>query len=347
MRQRISVRLLATAGSAALIWAALLIPPSTASATTTVAGSCRTVTLPVALSPGGPVDQTLSGILCRPSAAPSTTQVDVLVHGASYNRQYWDWPVSPGTYSYVAQTLSAGRATFALDRLGAGQSSHPLSALITTAADAYTLHQAVALMRSSGFSTVDVVGHSFGSVIAIDEAGTYRDVDKLVVTGLLHSQGTGLATVAATFYPADLDPQFGLLFPAGYLTTLPGDRGLDFYDAATADPTVIAYDEAHKDAISATELAAGITETELPALTNPSRLVTAPVLVVEGQQDTIFCNLLVNCADPAAVLAEEAPFYPAAARLAADTVPGTGHDIALHPSAAQSFAAIDRWIRTG
>lgn len=344
MKARLSAGASAVGALAALLFAQV---PVQAVATTS-AGTCQNVSLRVALAPGGPADQTIAGTLCRPAVQPSAATVDVLVHGASYNRSYWDWQDQPDTYSYVARTLASGRATFAYDRLGAGASSHPLSALVTTAADAFALHQVISSMRADGFATVDVVGHSFGSVVAIDEAASYRDVDKLAVTGLLHSQGSGLATVAATFYPADVDPRFGLLFAdPGYLTTLPGTRASSFYDAATADPGIIAYDEAHKDAISGTELAAGVSESELPAVVNPSRLITAPVLVLDGQQDGIFCGLTVNCSDPSALLAEETPFYASTPRLTVATIPGTGHDVALHPSAAQSFAVIDQWLASG
>lgn len=336
-----------TALAAMSVAVAVAQPPARA-AVAASGGGCQSLRISVALAPGGPADQTVAGTLCRPAAHPAANRVDVLVHGASYNQSYWDWPVGSGTYSYVQRTLAAGRATFAYDRMGAGASSHPLSTLVTTEADAYVLHEVIGSMRGDGFAGVDVVGHSFGSVVAVDEAGTFHDVDKLVVTGLLHSQGSGLATVAATFYPADTDRQFGLLFAdPGYLTTLPGTRASSFYDTATADPAVITYDEGHKDAISGTELAAGVAESELPASTNPSRLVTAPVLVLDGQQDGIFCNLTLNCSDLASVLAEETPFYADAARLAVATVAGTGHDVALHPSADQSFAAIDRWIASG
>ncbi|NUP46754.1 MAG: alpha/beta hydrolase [Catenulispora sp.] len=351
MRRQTSARLSAViavlTALAALSVAVVVAQPPARAAAAASAGSCQSLRIAVALAPGAPADQTVAGTLCRPAAQPVANRVDVLVHGASYNQSYWDWPVDSGTYSYsyVHRTLAAGRATFAYDRLGAGASSHPLSTLVTTVADAYVLHEVIGAMRADGFAGVDVVGHSFGSVVAVDEAGTYHDVDKLVVTGLLHSQGSGLATVAATFYPADADPQFGPLFAdAGYLTTLPGTRASSFYDTATADPAVITYDEGHKDAISGTELSAGVTESELPASTNPSRLVTAPVLVLDGQEDGIFCNLTLNCSDIASVLAEETPFYAGTARLAVTTVAGTGHDVALHPSADQSFAAIDRWI---
>lgn len=319
---------------------------TTSSATAAAAGHCTDVAYTLAATPGGTPDQTIAGTLCLPAQNPGTTRVDVLVHGASYNRSYWDWPTQSGTYSYVAETLQAGRATFAYDRLGAGQSSHPLSALVTTSADAFILHEIISTMRASGFTGVDVVGHSFGSVIAIDEAACFHDIDELVVTGLLHSQGPGLATVTASFYPADLDPQFLLKsLDVGYLTSLPGTRATSFYSSAV-DPAVVAYDEQHKDMISATELAAGVAESQLLPAVNASRLVTAPVLIVDGQQDHIFCGLYIDCAHPASVLTFESTYFPAAARLAVALIPATGHDIALHPSAPSSFADIDQWLRS-
>jgi pimeloyl-ACP methyl ester carboxylesterase len=344
MKRRIRTRLRAVLVSTAAASLALTLQTGPVHAAT---NTCQNLTFRLAAAPGSAPSQSISGTLCTPGGNPHTTRVDVLVHGASYNRSYWDWPIQPTAYSYVQGTLQSGRATFAYDRLGAGQSSHPLSTLVTTSADAYILHEVIGQLRASGFSTVDVVGHSFGSVVAVDEAAAFHDVDGLVVTGLLHSQGPGLATVAATFHPADLDPEFLLSgLDPGYLTTLPGTRGSSFY-SASADPTVIVYDEAHKDVISGTELGAGVAESQLVPALNASRLVTAPVLVVDGQQDTIFCGLYVNCADPASVLATETAYYPAAARLAVSMIPYTGHDVALHPSALTSFAAIDAWLTSG
>src|SRR5690348_5053650 len=87
------------------------------------AGACRTVQLSVALVPGGPASQTLSGTLCLPAHwADGPHAVDVLTSGATYTQQYWDWPQDPELYSYVAKTLAAGRATFAYDRVGTGAS---------------------------------------------------------------------------------------------------------------------------------------------------------------------------------------------------------------------------------
>ena len=316
---------------------------ATVAGTAVVGGHCVSLRIPVALGPGQPAAQTVAGTLCLPDGRPTAT-VDVLVHGAGYDQAYWNWPVDPGLYSYVDETLAAGRATFAYDRIGAGGSSHPLSTLITTDADAYVLHQLVGDLRRVGYGRVDVVGHSFGSIIAVDEAAAYRDVDRLVVTGLLHPETAPPYTPTSVFYPAYLDPQFaGEGLDPGYLTTIPGTRAAAFY-SSSADPAVIAYDEAHKDTVSGTELVAGLAASQLPPTLNAATGVRAPVLVVDGDQDALFCGFTVDCADPAAVSANERAFYSAAASVAVSLIPATGHSLALHPSAPQSFAVIDQWL---
>ncbi len=314
-------------------------------------GQCENVTLPVALWPGAVADQTIAGTYCEPLAwATGQHEADVLTPGASYNRAYWDWPVDPALYSYVDKTLAAGRATFDYDRIGTGASSHPLSLDITISTDAYVLHQIVNWLRSSlGYTQVNLIGHSLGSVIAIQEAGVYHDATRLVVTGLLHVPSVGVGFAAALeslLYPALEDPEFlGQGLDLGYLTTLPGDRITDFY-SSSADPAVEAYDEAHKDLVSLTDLATLATTWALPPGLNASDSITVPVLVVVGDQDAIFCTdpPLLDCGQPAQLQAAEVLYYANAASLAVATIPGTGHDIALHPTAGQSFGLINAWI---
>jgi pimeloyl-ACP methyl ester carboxylesterase len=314
-------------------------------------GQCQDVMLPVALAPGQPANQRIWGSYCTPlSWQAGPPEVDVLTPGATYNASYWNWPVDPALYSYVDKTLSAGRATFDYDRIGTGASSHPPSTGITIDAEAYVLHQIVTWLRDSpGFTQVNLVGHSLGSVISIQEAGTYGDVSKVVVTGLLHAPDVGLGfatTLESLLYPAADDPQFaGLGMDAGYLTTIPGDRAADFY-SSSADPAVVAYDEAHKDVVPLTDLATLATTWALPPGLNVSDDITVPVLVVIGQQDAIFCAdpPVLDCGNPAQVLANEAPYYARAASLAVDVIGATGHDVALHPSADESFGLINGWI---
>ena len=316
-------------------------------------GDCQNVQLKVALAVGQPTNQSIAATYCEPVTwSAGAHEVDVMTPGATYNSSYWNWPQDPALYSYVDKTLGAGRATFDYDRIGTGNSSHPLSADIAIDNEAYILHQIVSWLRSSlGYSQVNLIGHSLGSVISIQEAGLYQDVSRVVVTGLLQVPDVGAgfaATLLSLVYPAGLDPQFsGDRLDLDYLTTIRGDRRLDFYSSA-ADPAVVTYDEAHKDVVPLTDLTSLATTWALPAGLNVSDQITTPVLVVIGQQDAIFCAAppVLDCSQPSELVAVQAPYYAAAASLTVDAIADTGHDIALHPSAAQSFALINQWIMT-
>jgi pimeloyl-ACP methyl ester carboxylesterase len=330
----------------ALLWAA---PPAGAGAGATVADAvCTEVRLPVALAEGQPVNATIAGTLCRPQrSGGNVAAVDVLVHGGMYNREYWNWPVNPQLHAYVQRTVDAGRAVFSYDRFGVGQSTRPEKGRDADfQADVYGLHQVVQWLRPS-YAEVNVVGHSLGSVISVDEAGRYNDADRLVVTGLTHGHGIGFLTLPAVIWTAFLDPQFAgviRLRDGGYVTTQPGKRR-DLFYSANADPAVVAYDEAHKDVMTLSQAEQAIAAlSQLPLLNRSSR-VTRPVLLVNGQLDAPFCNVDVPCWNDAVLRAYEAPYYTAARSFTARVVPETGHDLPLHPSAAQSFAMIDSWLR--
>lgn len=330
-----------------------LLSAGQAEAASAANGSCRSVRLPVALASGQSASQAISATYCQPLTwAPGPHEVDLMTPGATYNSAYWDWPQDPSLYSYVDKTLQAGRATFDYDRVGTGKSSYPAGAAISIKGEAYVLHQIVSWLHSSaGYSQVNLIGHSLGSVISIQEAGSYQDVSRVVVTGLLHipNVGVGFAqTLLSLVHTASLDPEFlGMGLGPAYVTTIPGDRGRDFY-SSSADPAVVAYDEAHKDIVPLTDLTGLATTWALPAGMNASDSITTPVLVVIGQQDAIFCPdpPVLDCSVPAQVFASELPYYSAAASLAVDTIADAGHDIALHPSAGQSFAQINQWITT-
>jgi pimeloyl-ACP methyl ester carboxylesterase len=310
---------------------------------------CQTIGIPVALAPGDPASEQISAEYCLPFGRHVST-VDVLVPGATYNHTYWDWPVDPSLYSYADKTLAAGRAVLAVDRIGTGTSSHPLSTEITLQVEIYTIHQVIAWARQTArFGQVDLIGHSIGSVIAAGDASEWpQDVNRLVLTSIAHAITADEQTFESDVYPANQDPLFadsGL--DSGYLTTLPGDRAQLFY--YHGNPSVIAYDEAHKDVVSATSVNQAISWFIDSTSGSPSTAnITAPVLVVLGQDDFLFCQSAgaPDCASPAAVRANEAPYYPGAASLTTETVPGTGHDVALSPTADLSFAMINAWIGT-
>ena len=320
----------------------------TAGFSTTVpasSGTCTEVRLPVAFAAGRPKDAILAGTLCRPvqwAAGPRT--VDVLVHGGMYNRQYWDWPVRPEVYSYARRTVQAGRAAFYYDRFGAGTSTRPPGPQASFANDVYGLHQVVSWLKET-YPRVNSIGHSLGSVVVMKEAGQFQDPDRVVLTGLTHGHGLGFLLLPTTIYTALLDPQFAdvQLLDGAYLTTLPGKRKELFY-SASAEPDVIAWDEAHKDVMTASQASPAIYQLTLPPLLNWSNQITAPVLMVVGQQDAPFCNVDVSCAGDLMLTAAELPYFTGASSFTARTVPDTGHDLPLHPSAGTSFAMIDSWL---
>src|SRR5258706_13039289 len=106
---------------------------------------CRALQIPVSLAqvPGA----TLYGELCVP-ATGTPSVVQLLVHGATYNRYYSDWPYRPDFYSYVRQMVGAGYATLTIERLGYGRSIHPLGLLVTLPNGTEALRQVVDKLRS-------------------------------------------------------------------------------------------------------------------------------------------------------------------------------------------------------
>jgi pimeloyl-ACP methyl ester carboxylesterase len=302
----------------------------------------------------GPPQATLFGQLCYAGRRiPNTVQL--LVHGITTNHLYWDFPLDNAYYSYVRAATAAGYATFNIDRLGTGNSSRPLSTSVDINSGTTALHSLIQELRSGAavghrFSSVVWVGHSFGAVLAWTEVARYHDVDGVIVSGALHKSSpsfaqNGLTTAAI---PANLDPHFaGLHLDPGYLTTLPGTRGGLFYSSRTADPRVIAVDEANKDTVTISELATGLPLIQGPLPeTSASRQISVPVLDVIGQNDSVFCAVdAIDCASAASVEQVEAPYYSPEAKLQVVLIPATGHVLNLHATAPLWYSIALGWTR--
>ncbi len=79
--------------------------------------------------------ETLAGTFCEPTVLNENLfSLQVLFHGITGNRGYWNAlggspagyaPYQPQKYSWVEFAHANGYPTLALDRLGAGESSHP------------------------------------------------------------------------------------------------------------------------------------------------------------------------------------------------------------------------------
>jgi pimeloyl-ACP methyl ester carboxylesterase len=306
---------------------------------------CEEVTFAVNLSPSDATVYNVFGVLCSQGSLEHKT-IQITLHGATYSHLYWDFPFQPETYSYMRRATAAGYAVLNLDRIGIGQSDHPAADAVTIEANGYVVHQIVQALRGGNLvipsfgrvsaERVALVGHSLGSVISMQEAGTYGDVDGVVLTGVSHNVTPVLGDILSSLYPANLDPHFaGRNIPDGYLTSLPGLRTI-FYQAPFFDPLVVAIDDQTKETVTTAELA-----TAVPAL-SLSSAIHVPVLVVVGDFDAAFCTA-PSCSASGS-LASEPGFYPADACAEAVAIPDTGHDLNLHYTAPLAYTTILSWM---
>jgi len=306
--------------------------------------SCREMYFPVTLVT---LPQTMHGTLCVPDGGAKTVQV--LIPGGTYNSSYWDIGYQPEIRSYRLAMNNAGYATLALDRLGTGGSTTPPSAVLTTLTEAAVVHQVIQAVRSGAlgprFAKVILAGHSFGSGTASIEAGTFHDVDAVLVTGLAHRLNlTGTTAVFAATYPAMLDPRLVTGgYDPGYLTTVPDSRYAIFHAPGPRVDGAIAFDEATKDT-SAYEQAADLFP--IGIIAPYSLLIDRPVMVVLGQ-DTVFCGLLAtNCASAGGIKTSETPYYAAGVDLTTYALQGYGHAINYAPNAPDYFRAVINWANS-
>ncbi|MGW5703667.1 alpha/beta hydrolase [Amycolatopsis japonica] len=340
-------RLRRLAAAVALLCAGAVLVPVPASA---VEAACQDLDIPVSLVDVpllGLKDQIMYGRLCVPPGGSRTLQV--LVPGGTYNSTYYDPPGLSESRSFRKPVNDAGYATLAVDRVGSGRSSKPLSGLLTASAQANAVHHAIQAMRTGklgpGFDKIVLVGHSLGSAATIIEAATFQDVDGVVITGFTHRIAplTVVPTVVA-LSPAALDEKMSKVAgpDPGYLTTMTGTRYTAFHNPGPFDQQVIDVDEATKDLIAPGEMVDAV----LIGLVLPySRRINVPVLVAMGEKDSVFCGPLASDCSGAEVLRQgEAGYYSPGARLRTFVVPGYGHSINLAPNAPLLHDAVTGWM---
>ncbi|GAB3421386.1 alpha/beta hydrolase [Flindersiella endophytica] len=306
---------------------------------------CQEVDVPVSIALL--VRTTMHGKLCTPAGAKT---VMVLVPGGTYNSSYWDFPWKADVYNFRQAMNAAGYATFTLDRLGTGKSAKLPSLLATTTTQAGAIHEVISRLRSGKlggqpFGKVVLGGHSLGSVIAVVEAATYRDVDGVLLTGYAHTFNVeGAAGLFVnSMYPVLTDPVLGGKgYDPTYLTTRPGTRTEYFLRTATTEEQVVELDEDFKDVLSAAEAADAVS---LGAVVPSSALIGVPVLVVNGDADVVMCNpLLGNCSSADYMRQLELPFYAGSPCLRTFLLPGVGHSVNLAMNTQAYQARVRQWL---
>jgi pimeloyl-ACP methyl ester carboxylesterase len=304
--------------------------------------TCGDYMFQVSLSAGQPKSYHLFGRLCHQGAVEGKT-LQVLVNGGTYDHTYWDFPYAPGKYSYVKWASDAGYVTLNLDRLGYGYSSHADPLGSNFAMQGWAVHQVIQEIRAgqlgANFYRIVLAGHSMGSFTAWDEAGTYHDVDGVIITGAEHTANPVKLSqvIAAILEPAQLDARFASL-PLGYFTTFPGMRCQTLFYLPNTDPNVCAEDEATKSTVSTAEIA-----DIAPAVLNTtlSDSINVPVLMVDGQYDTFYC--LGSCTDEYAKA--QGADYASAPCYDSFILPNSGHDVNLELNSTEWFMRANSWVQ--
>jgi len=197
-------------------------------------------------------DYTVHGELCTPTKGPAARTVLLALHGITYTHLYWNSGFEPGAL-LLSPAPWPGRATptFAIDRLGYGDSSRPPSALVSLDSGAEVAHQLIGQLREGhiGGTAFKRVSWSATATVRRRPGGRARsnnDADANDRHGVGSTiQSAPLARFFTSFYPASADPKFAQkALDPGYLTPLPGTRRVDFlYNLSNVDPKVVAYDE--------------------------------------------------------------------------------------------------------
>lgn len=301
--------------------------------------TCEVKTLQVHLINGDPTLYNLKGDLCWEGALEDQT-LQVLVHGATYDRKYWDFEDG---LSYVDQAVKEGFATFAYDRLGSGESDKPFGILVNVDNSAYVNHQVIEKMKDGSvghsFSDIVLVGHSFGSLISVASASTYpADISALVLTGFAH-QATQQANSAtqASVYPASFDPKFAAAgLDQFYFTTVPNTRAGLFFSSFVKAATLVS-DETKKDLMTL-----GLVLDIPRHFSTESLNITAPVYMIMGENDFLYCGENIDCSDNSTFQNYEETYFNSTVET--ELVKKAGHSLNLHKDSKKIFKSINDWI---
>ncbi|KAH8899975.1 alpha/beta-hydrolase [Thozetella sp. PMI_491] len=288
----------------------------------------------------------INGIFCSPRGPNPRGVLEILVHGLTYNKSYWDGFGTAKTYDWPLFATSRGYHTLAIDRLGHGESTEHLDGVegLQLPLHLELIHQLISSVRHGpnplgrNFGTIVYVGHSYGSVLATAHVGKYpNDVDVLVPTG--HSTvpyPPTLITLTGDLGAARVFPRFAALPPSYLVIRDESAREAGFY-MGSYDPQLAQLDFSRSDTMTPGELivqSAGL---------SPVPGFKGPVLVVTGAEDAILCNPKTgrSCDD---ILNETAKLYPGSRLYNFYAVPKTGHDIVLHSTAPETFARVHDWL---
>ncbi|KAF4543310.1 Alpha beta hydrolase fold protein [Lasiodiplodia theobromae] len=279
-------------------------------------------------------EYTLSSRLCTPvekAQEDHTDTIQLLVHGASFNKVMWDLPYQPERYSWVKRMSEEGYPTLAVDLIGNGNSTFP-DGLLEAQTQTYVenIHEVIQKLRrgevdGKKWKKIVFVGFSIGGIVANSLAQQYPDdVDAIV----LH----GISWDASWIYPAflsglqapaqQIDPDKWGHVPATYQTQSTREGRITACFSGAYDPNILEVDWNTRDFDSFGA-----------AMTFTYHLVDAPeykgpVFLGIGERDSTFCGGEVCGSQPYALFDK----FPKASTHDIKVYPETGHLILYHYS---------------
>jgi pimeloyl-ACP methyl ester carboxylesterase len=236
---------------------------------------------------------TVKGHITAPRASLASDQADAIaVYLYGYEGGEWNWALKavPG-YDYPAEMAKLGHVSLTVDELGYGASGRPQDGNLTCqGAEADITHQIVQKLRSGDyalgtgrgvrFSKVVLAGHDIGGQVAEIEAGSYSDVDGLILVTWADQGHTPFIIERATVAAND----WCTTSPTGYVHYVSSQewRTLLFYDA---DPRVIDATDALRNPNPCGIIRSVPTAVQFDAAHDAE--IKVPVLVVFGDNDTV------------------------------------------------------------
>jgi hypothetical protein len=286
-----------------------------------------------------PVVDPVSGYAWRCAAEltvpPRSRQtLQILVHGGTYSRWYWDPVDLPERYSYTNTAASRGFPTINIDRIGSGRSDQPDGTNVTLDLHAATVTTIARLARERlagyTFSRVVGAGHSMGTRVLTKALNGEHGLDAAVLTGISHQRTD--ADPGGFNRPASADVRFAQRNVTGYLQ-IPAEFRHRFYHVPAVDADVLDADCRNRDVVAIGDLF-GIE----PVATTPSP-AAIPLCVVLGAADWLY-----RAEDSTDFRTAEAAWYPEASTIDFLVYENTGHNINLHHAGPQAMSDYLDWV---
>lgn len=279
--------------------------------------------------------ESMAGHLYRAAGEPRGV-LQVLIHGNTYDHQYWDVGLfADQSYSYAHYMTSRGYDILALDLPGTGDSSRPDGDLVSLAWVAEAIASAVQAMRvpegpMAGLpGSVALVGHSLGTIVSVYAQARWQVADLLVSTGTGYYPGGGVSSFGPGVRETALSTP--------YIRLPPDERAKAFYHPPTADREVIDFD----NRVLRTEMPRRLWLDCLDIRADLSRCgvaeVKCPVLIQLGEHDQVLLGRYLD---------EERELWTGSSDVTTYHVDDMGHCFNLHENHEDSWDSIDEFLRS-